>query len=135
MSSSNLSVSENMIDYYCAPSIHSDRPKAPKRRMPKDPRVKRRSTIEFMASFLMLKSRDSEIEAPPRKAPGRKRSSDVKPTCPNRRTTMEFLWKQLSSLEFKPSNNDSDGSAGTTGMSSSAYLEEEGDCDEKGSSL
>lgn len=122
-SSTDFAPSDHMIDY-CAPSIRAERPKAPARRLPKEPRTKRRGTIEFMASFLMLKNKSLSTEPdrspslPLRKSPSRKRSVDVKPTCPNRRGTMEFIWSSLRHVSIDNVNIISEDS-GETAMSSS----------------
>ncbi|GKY96623.1 hypothetical protein MPSEU_000621900 [Mayamaea pseudoterrestris] len=127
------SPSDNMIDY-CAPSIRPERPKAPARRLPKDPTRthKRNGTIEFMASFLSfnLKStsrsesvskEDQEFETDQiqqeqqiRKTPSRKKSSDVMPACPNRRGTMDLL---LGSFRSSRDCENHDGSGETAIMS------------------
>ncbi|GKY96622.1 hypothetical protein MPSEU_000621800 [Mayamaea pseudoterrestris] len=109
--------SENMIDYF-APTIREERPTAPKRRFPKTRITKRRGTIEFMASFLITTGNgtaaaDEQHEQPPKlkRSSRRKASPDVKPSCPNRRDTMEFVWGSLKHISSMKSTRDVGSSA------------------------
>ena len=96
--------SNDMIDY-CAPTIRAERPRAPKRHLP-NTSIKRRGTIEFMASVLMGRKasfdKDEDLKSQSKKRPSQRRlSSDTKPACPNRRGTMEFVWGSLKHMSMR----------------------------------
>jgi hypothetical protein len=120
-SSNSKTSSDDMIDFCVVPPIVSERPKAPARRMPKS-RTRRRGTIEFMASFLMMgggksattaesnSSNSTIAEHSPTQAPtpqtlrrnlSRRISSDQKPSAPHRRGTMEFLRSSLRHMSAR----------------------------------
>ena len=106
--------SNNMIDY-CAPTIRAERPQAPKRRLP-NTSIKRRGTIEFMASFLIGRKstieQGEDLKSQRKNRPSQRRlSSDTKPECPDRRGTMEFMWsslKHMSMRSMREVKNDSE---------------------------
>lgn len=106
MASAYLSTAQ--ADDYSAPAIRPERPRAPRRRLGVA-RSKRRGTIEFMASFLLVKNRSVSEDGPepPLRRSMKAQCADLKPECPKRRGTMEFLWGSRKHLSLDSSDHGS----------------------------